>query len=310
MSGDYLIHEYGGLRIAWEEELAGGGRAFARDFVRLVDHLFGTVGRLCEFCAGPGFVGFALLADGYCDQLVLSDVNPRAIAAIHETIRINELQDKVTVYESDGLDSIPSSEQWDLVVAAPPQFPAGGFWETTKLITDDPEWRLHHNFYGRIKEFLAPGGSVLIQEHSEASTSEDFLAMIADGGLEHVRTLWHMEGCAQRWPNLYYMWIKQAMPGMVLDDGPTMATVPLRDPVDGRVEGPAGRPLSLRLVNETGRPVAPQLVNGSGTSMLWLPLDHMPAGTDLQLPLLGLRPAEYEVRDTTQEVTVARFVAG
>ena len=35
--------------------------------------------RLFEWCAGPGFIGFALLADGLTGTLVLADVNPLAM---------------------------------------------------------------------------------------------------------------------------------------------------------------------------------------------------------------------------------------
>jgi SAM-dependent methyltransferase len=326
VSDDYLIAEYRGLKVAWQPELAGGGRAVAQDYARLVSHLFGRVGRLLEICAGPGFIGFYLLAHGHCDHLVLSDVNPRAIDAIRETIRLNDLGDRVSVYESDGLDSIPDSERWDLVVANPPNWSvqlAGA----PSLVTDDPGWRLHRNFYQRVGEFLAPGGSVLIQENTEGNTPEDFLTMIADGGLTLVRTLWYVE--TSPWANFYYMWIKKAMPGMVLGD-PAPATLSLRDPVDGHVEGPAAGPVSLRLVNETGRSVVPHLVDNRGASVLWLPLGQMPTGADMQLPFLSLKPGEYEVRDisstgeqvitqfshelskedTAQAVTVARLTIG
>ena len=116
------IAECHGLKVAWKPGLEGGGLNFGQDFVPLVSHLFGSVGRLYEFCAGPGYIGFSLLALGYCEHLVLSDVNPRAIDSIRETIRINKLEEKVTVYQSDGLDDIPADERWDLVVSNPPHF--------------------------------------------------------------------------------------------------------------------------------------------------------------------------------------------
>jgi hypothetical protein len=308
VSGDYRHAEYNGLRVAWQAGLVGGGRSFGQDYVPLVSHLFGRVGRLFEFCAGPGFIGFSLLAHGRCDHLVLADVNPRAIDAINETIRLNDLGGRVSVYESDGLDGIPRSERWDLVVGNPPHFLAqvGG---APSLLVADPGWRLHRAFYAGVRDFLAPGGSVLMQENSQGSALEDFLPTITDSGLVHVRTLWYSEGRGG-WPWIYYLWIKKAMPGMVFDDGPVLATLALRDPVAGRAEAPARGPLILHLVNETGRAVVPQLVAGDAGSMLWLPLDEMSAGTDLELPPLGLKPGEYEVRDAAQAVPVARLVIG
>ena len=146
MTRPYEFVETNGVRVAWQPELEGGGRTFGQDFGPVVGHLFGRVGRLCEVCCGAGFIGFSLLAHGYCDELVLSDINPAAIEAVHETIRINGLEDRVTVYESDALASIPDGEEWDLVVSNPPHFPM----EVTgvpNLLFDDVGWRMHRDFF-------------------------------------------------------------------------------------------------------------------------------------------------------------------
>jgi methylase of polypeptide subunit release factors len=221
VSRDYAVAEYNGLKVAWRPELDGGGRGFGQHYVPVVGHLFGHVDRLFEFCAGPGFIGFSLLALGHCDHLVLSDVNPRAIDAIRETIRINELEERVTVYQSDGLDDIPAHERWDLVVANPPHFQAQVRTEPS-LLTDDPGWGLHREFYRRVGDFLAPGASLLIQENSEGSTPEDFFPLIADGGLIHIRTLWYARRKGKA--KYYFLWIKKALPGLALHDHPVIVT--------------------------------------------------------------------------------------
>jgi tRNA1(Val) A37 N6-methylase TrmN6 len=73
--------------------------------------------RVFEWCAGPGFIGFALLGYGFCDTLCLADVK-----ACRLTVTQNGLAERVTVYHSDNLDGIPPSERWDLVVGNPPHF--------------------------------------------------------------------------------------------------------------------------------------------------------------------------------------------
>ncbi len=78
---------------------------------------------VCELCSGPGFIGFSLLAHGLRDSLVLTDINPAAVAAAQETVRRNRLEGRVSVYLSDGLDGVPADERWDLVVSNPPHFP-------------------------------------------------------------------------------------------------------------------------------------------------------------------------------------------
>ena len=71
-----------------------------------------ATGRCFEFCAGPGFIGFMLLAAGICDTLVLGDVNPRAVAAARATLAESSnahLRRRVTVYHSDVLADIPEA---------------------------------------------------------------------------------------------------------------------------------------------------------------------------------------------------------
>jgi hypothetical protein len=76
--------------------------------------------RVFEWCSGPGFIGFSMLAHGLCETLCLADINDEAVEACQKTIRDNRLEARVAVYESDNLTNIPREEQWDLVVGNPP----------------------------------------------------------------------------------------------------------------------------------------------------------------------------------------------
>ena len=99
---------------------------------------------------------------------MLADVNPQAVAALRETVRLNGLEDRVTVYESDGLDDIPAQERWDLVVSNPPHFDEQG-GPAPQPAAARSRLGLHRGFYAQVGEHLAPGGSLLIQENSEGS---------------------------------------------------------------------------------------------------------------------------------------------
>ena len=138
------------------------------------------VARAFEWCAGPGFIGFSLLAQGLCDTLCLADVNPEAIAACQRSIARNRLEAKVAVYLSDNLEDIPASEQWDLVVSNPPHFIDSGIGH---LRYHDPDWRVHRGFFETVARHLKPGGVVVLQENNAGSTPDMFTAMIADAGL-------------------------------------------------------------------------------------------------------------------------------
>jgi methylase of polypeptide subunit release factors len=305
MSGRYLITTYGSLQVAWLPELDGGGRAFGQDYVPIVRHTFGRVDRLFEFCAGPGYIGFSLLAHGCCNHLVLADVNPVAVSAMQETVRLNGLEKQVTIYQSDALNDIPPHERWDLVVANPPHF-STQVSSAPSLITDDVDWRTHRSFYSRVGHHLAPGGSLLIQENSEGSTPEKFLSFIDTGGLSHVRTLWYRAG--QAGPSFYYLWVKKNLPGLLFDTEPFALRVVLRDGSPTLRIAPRERSSAVSLVNDTGRQVKPKLVDKTGASLFWLPFEEIAAGQEVLLPRMALPPGSYDVHDEVRDVSLARLI--
>ena len=69
-----------------------------------------NLGTVFEFCAGPGFIAFALLADGLAHAAVLADVNPIAVECARKTVRENQLSDRVRVHLANGTRGLPASE--------------------------------------------------------------------------------------------------------------------------------------------------------------------------------------------------------
>jgi hypothetical protein len=109
--------------------------------------------------------------------------------------------------------------------------------------------------------------------------------------------------------SLYFVWVKKALAGMTLDEGPVFTTLSLRESADLQLAAaPAGRPCILGLVNETGRSVRAQLVDVSGAKVQWLPID-IDAGAEAQLRPVALSPGDYEVRDAASGVTLGRLTA-
>ena len=180
----YREAAYAGVRVSYKQHLDGGGSTFGQDFVPLLRRRgMPKVARAFEWCAGPGFIGFSLLAQGLCDTLCLADVNPEAVAACQRSVARNRLEAKVAVYLSDNLEDIPAAEQWDLVVSNPPHFIDSGIGH---LRYHDPDWRVHRGFFGTVARHLKPGGVVVLQENNAGSTPDTFTPMIADAGLRLV----------------------------------------------------------------------------------------------------------------------------
>src|SRR5437764_12904549 len=135
---------YSGIAVSYKPHLDGGGSTFGQDIISLLQARgMSKAKRAFEWCAGPGFIGFSLLANNLAETLCLADVNPEAVAACRRTIARNGLEKRAAAYQSDNLKDIPAAEQWDLVVANPPHFldEAPGH-----LRYHDPYWRVHRGF--------------------------------------------------------------------------------------------------------------------------------------------------------------------
>ena len=83
-----VVAYYGQIAVFDKPDHHVGGLAFGRDFPRVLNELgIGRRGRVFEFCAGPGYIGYSLLAAGWCESLVLSDVDPDTVSAARFTLR-------------------------------------------------------------------------------------------------------------------------------------------------------------------------------------------------------------------------------
>jgi methylase of polypeptide subunit release factors len=180
----YKRIDYAGLCVNYKSHLDGGGSTFGLEFVTLLRaRSMPRQARIFEWCAGPGFIGFSLLAHGLCETLCLADINPEAVAACNRTVRQNKLEDRVTVRQSDNLDDIPAAERWDLVVSNPPHFADRS---PGQLRYHDAGWKLHRRFFNSVDQFLKPGGVIVLQESQLGSTAETFRPMVEQAGFKIV----------------------------------------------------------------------------------------------------------------------------
>jgi methylase of polypeptide subunit release factors len=186
-----LSVRYGSIDVSYTPDLVGGGDTFGQAYVPFVREHLPAVETVFEWCAGPGFIGFAMLAAGLCRTLDLGDVNPAARDVVERTVRRNGLGGRVRFHLSDCFADVPATLRWDLVVGNPPHVNAAGpashyQHSHSPLIWQDRNWEIHRRFYRQVRHRLAPGGTALIQENRRFSAPDDFTAMIRDAGLEHV----------------------------------------------------------------------------------------------------------------------------
>jgi methylase of polypeptide subunit release factors len=180
----YRRRRFSGIKVTYTRALDGGGTRFGEDYVPYLQNRgMPKLGRVFEWCCGPGFIGFSILGSGLVDTLCLADINPKAVAVCRRTIKTNKLEDRTVTYLSDNLKDIPASEQWDLVVGNPPHYPdihAGD------IRAHDPDWSIHRGFFAKVGAHLKPGGVILLQENSQGSTAETFREMIEQSGLKII----------------------------------------------------------------------------------------------------------------------------
>jgi hypothetical protein len=71
----YRTATYAGIAVSYKAHLDGGGSTHGQDFIPML-HRRGMPKqkRVFEWCAGPGFIGFSLLAHGLAETLCLADV--------------------------------------------------------------------------------------------------------------------------------------------------------------------------------------------------------------------------------------------
>lgn len=206
-----LTWRHGSIDITYVYDLDGGGSFAAPDYARVIRaHTDKVFERGFEWCSGPGFIGFSLLADGIAKSFCFADINPRAIDSVRKTIARNSLTERVAAYVSDNLESVPVTEQFDLVVGNPPSYaglnPRHPLFARFKddLRPNDPGWRVHRRFFQTIRRHLRPGAMLFIAEvlinelvvHTpgfeepydirQRPPIDDFREMIRDAGLELV----------------------------------------------------------------------------------------------------------------------------
>lgn len=159
----WLLNNQGNFKVWYKIHLDGGGTSFASIYERVIKERFPNKKffKTLEWCSGPGFIGFQLLASGITQYLALADINREALDCARRTVEDNLLQEKVDVYEGDNLSPLPLDEKFDLVVACPPWAYAVNN-SINPLISSDAGWKLHEDFYKKIKSFLFPGGIICL----------------------------------------------------------------------------------------------------------------------------------------------------
>lgn len=192
----------------------GGGDYFALEYTEVVNKFYGPVDNALEWCAGPGFIGYMLLATKLCNNISFVEMTDLAITYLEKTKANSIYNDKINIYQGSRLDCIPAAKQFDLVVGNPPHWPSLESANTSLNATNadeqinllvDNNWEAHKDFFKNMKTMLSANGSILLQECSLGSSPNDFEEMIDQSGL---KITYVQESPMYKRNNIYYMEVK------------------------------------------------------------------------------------------------------
>lgn len=180
-----------GINVKFTDDLNGGGVINHSDFVIALKKKYNNrvFDNCMEWCSGPGFIGFSILATKICNNLTLADKHTPAIESAQLTIAENNLHN-VTTFVSDNFSNIPCDLRFDLIVGNPPHYNSSLYlkhhpeWKSIdERIYRDTDWNTHRTFFKEVKNYLAPNGKILLVEAVRGSSEETFYQMAKDSGL-------------------------------------------------------------------------------------------------------------------------------
>jgi methylase of polypeptide subunit release factors len=307
----YLFKNYNKLKVAYLPELDGGGSETYKEFIVIVKKTIGKVDRICEFCAGPSFIGFSLLAEGLCNSLCLVDINPEAIKAIQETIKLNNLQDKVTVYQSDGLSNVPDTEKWDLVVSNPPHFHAKTQEEYKQnIILKDFKWSIHKNFFEDVSNFLKPHSTIIMQECYMACEENDFLDFLEKGNLKLSETFMFKKPDKQWRDVYYYLVIKNQHNNFIGDEHPVNLVKLNISEIKKQMKLKSWNKYRFEISNDLDDNKTITLLNGAdknGKDIKVFETENISPSNKKQSNIFYLTPGSYDLVDYTSKKLLSKI---
>lgn len=175
------------FQVCYNSNEDGGGTWFGQEYNSVIQKRYRKrFNRCLEWCSGPGFIGFGLLANNLCDTICLMDRYEPAGESVRETARINGVEQRTTFYCCDRISSIPDYEKFDLIVANPPHYLECPGDDNYQRIAVDQNWQAHWEFYQHIGSHMHSDSVILLQENQAGSLQgpAEFKHMIERSGLK------------------------------------------------------------------------------------------------------------------------------
>lgn len=200
--------DYNKIRVVYDLENDGGGTFLSPDYYHTIireypDKVFN---RCLEWCAGPGFIGYNLLAKGVVKNISFLELYNGAVKNLEATKNLLQKNSEcVKIYHSNNTDCL--DECYNLIVGNPPHFVEPNEVYATNAsdrLAVDVNWEIHKQFFNDAERILSADGIILLLENNKGSSANIFEDLIKNTNLKINRIIPAAKKSNQRM-GIYYI---------------------------------------------------------------------------------------------------------
>ncbi len=130
----------------------------------------------------------AIVAAKQARAVVAIDVNPEAVTCARDNCERNGV-DNVTVLQGDLFEPLALGARFDVIIFTPP-YMEGPLTTLLSRALYDPGKALARRFFAEARDYLAPGGSLMVL-YSSIADHERLLEIARDHGWQHEEIAMH-----------------------------------------------------------------------------------------------------------------------
>lgn len=141
------------------------------------------VDSILDLCTGSGCIGIASAYAFDCAEVDIADISPEALDVARQNVKNHQLEDQVTVYESD-LFSALNGRKYDIIVSNPPYVDAEDMALLPDEFKSEPELGLTAGNDGldlvkvilnQAADYMNPGGILVVEVGNSQHALDELL---------------------------------------------------------------------------------------------------------------------------------------